>query len=673
LIDNNKVQCKQTYAECPVSTGCSDRRNPFRCTTGECVENIGKCPWNVNNKMSFSPSCDPIGDTQFERCFDGKCRPLGACNCVQYSGCPFLQFECPNGLCTNTMGHCGKYGRCFMEKPFTCGGGSCVRSPEMCPDRISAASFPDKVWHYKGQASITSDDAGKLSMRTYINSEISVQLHASTRVFDPPTISPYWTIKSDVPHPKLRRVRALQSKPGKKEEEIKVENSDSVFNPEETEGNAGPYNHLSKNYDLQLFDGSCTLNAKYVGVNTLKNIKNKFEREDIILLTAYYREKFEKDSMPPHLSLYSAPVTIGTTGRLDDNADFGEPLQATFHMNYMHMINRYLPDVTQDETAAYVKYFQMTLCLAMVDWENKEWKCINRIPSEVKQTQQNGKNAERHKRLTAMYEVPRPGTYAIIMKPKSGLSRSAYQKTADVDDKQLLVKSKSFIMPVTIVLAMVLLVAFFYCLGLYDHIRATNLEARLLNYKLSQIDGCLPDFPGQTPEEKLNANVRYFKNPAFGLDDFDEIKVAYQDLEKNRSEHDEKRNVQIKHKGIRRKLKINQEFAKQVDDMEENEDFLEQAVDKYSHVMTKYSGYLLQKNRYELHLEAKLKRTGYSLKGPSTIEVYEPEEEEGEEMNEAKAEDGGDAGEQEVEAEAPVEEEAPEVEIEVEAEVEVEE
>ena len=25
LIDNNKVQCKQTYAECPVSTGCSDR------------------------------------------------------------------------------------------------------------------------------------------------------------------------------------------------------------------------------------------------------------------------------------------------------------------------------------------------------------------------------------------------------------------------------------------------------------------------------------------------------------------------------------------------------------------------------------------------------------------------------------------------------------------------
>jgi len=478
--------------------------------------------------MSYSPSCDPIGDTKFERCFDGKCRPLGACNCVQYSGCPFLQFECPNGLCTNTMGHCGKYGRCVMEKPFTCGGGSCVRSPEMCPDRISAASFPEKIWHYKGKASITSDDAGKLSMKTYVNGEVSVQLHASTRVFDPAVISPYYNIKK-TPATRLRRVRALQAVQPPQEVKPDVTNPDSIFNPEDVGGNSKPYNELSKNYTLQLFSGSCTLSAKYVGTDTLKNIKNNFSREDIILLTAYYREKFEKDTMPPHLTLYSAPVTISTNGRLDDNADFGEPLQATFHMNYMHMMKRFLPDITQDETAAYVKYFKMTLCLAMVDWEEKSWKCINRIPSEVMQTQQNGKNAERHKRLTAMYEVPRPGTYAIIMKPKEGLAKTAYQKTAVLDDQKLASKAKSFIYPVTIILAMVLLVSFFYCLGLYDHIRTTNLEARLLHYKLKQIDGCLPDFPGQTPEQKLNANVRYFNNPAFGMNDFEELKVAYQD------------------------------------------------------------------------------------------------------------------------------------------------
>lgn len=107
--------------------------------------------------------------------------------------------------------------------------------------------------------------------------------------------------------------------------------------------------------------------------------------------------------------------------------------------------------------------------------------------------------------------------------------------------------------------------------------------------------------------------------------------------------------------------------------MEDQEEFLEHAVERYSKVLTKYSGFLLTKTRYEVFLEAKLKKSGYSLRGPSTIDVYEGEEEE----NEAPAENGGDAGEQEVEGEAPVEVEveveAPEVEIEVEAEVEVEE
>jgi hypothetical protein len=151
-------------------------------------------------------------------------------------------------------------------------------------------------------------------MKTYINGEVSVQLHASTRVFDPPAISPYYTIKKTAPAIRLRRVRALQAKqPADKKPE--VTNPDSVFNPEDSEGNSAPYNKVSKNYTIQLFDGSCTLSAKYVGVHSLRKIKNTFTREDIVLLTAYYREKFEKNTMPPHLSLYSAPVTISTNGR----------------------------------------------------------------------------------------------------------------------------------------------------------------------------------------------------------------------------------------------------------------------------------------------------------------------------------------------------------------------
>jgi len=79
--------------------------------------------------------------------------------------------------------------------------------------------------------------------------------------------------------------------------------------------------------------------------------------------------------------------------------------------------------------------------------------------------------------------------------------------------------------------------------------------------------------------------------------------------------------------------------------------------------LSKYSGYLLNKTRYERFIEDKLRKSGHSLKGSATIEVFEPEdsEEEGGE-NEDRADDGGDAGEQDVEAEPPAEnneEEAP--------------
>jgi hypothetical protein len=95
---------------------------------------------------------------------DGICRPLGACDCVPMSGCPYLQFECPNGLCTNTIGHCAKFGRCETKAPFTCGGGTCVPDPMQCPESISAASFPEKIWHYKGSSSFPASSEEKLEL-----------------------------------------------------------------------------------------------------------------------------------------------------------------------------------------------------------------------------------------------------------------------------------------------------------------------------------------------------------------------------------------------------------------------------------------------------------------------------------------------------------------------------
>merc|ERR1712151_746124 len=107
---------------------------------------------------------------------------------------------------------------------------------------------------------------------------------------------------------------------------------------------------------------------------------------------------------------------------------------------------------------------------------------------------------------------------------------------------------------------------------------------------------------------------------------------------------------QVKQKGIRRKLKINQEYAKQVDHYQDEEGLLEHAVERYSNVLSKYQGYLLNKTRYERFLEDKLKKTGSSLKGSATIEVFVPEDSEEEVEAEVKAEgnDGGEGVEPEV-------------------------
>jgi len=420
----------------------------------------------------------------------------------------------------------------------------------------------------------------------------------------------------------------------------------------------------SKQYKLAKYDGKCTMKAQYIGINSLRDIKNKFAKEDILLLTAYYREKFEKDAMPLHLTIFSAPVKISTEGRFDDNADFGHPLRAIFHLNYIHMIARFLPDVTQDETAAYIKYFKQQICLAYIDYDEKEFKCINRLPLEVKKTAQSGGRGLTNKRLTVMYKVPRPGTYVVILKPIKGLAKQAFAKHEIMTNSLLRFKANSFIAPVAVILVIAMIVSIFWCIGLNENIKATELENQILTYKLKQIDGVLPDFPEQTPMEKLNSYVRFFKNPAWALNDFDELREAYKEYEKERAEHDEKRLEQNKQKGLRRKLKINQEYAKQVDEFEDETQLLEHAVEKYSHIMTKYQGFLLQKTRYERFLQNRLKRNGRSLKGSATIEIFVPDESEGDEDNEVKADNGGDAGEQEAYPQPPVEEEVGEAPVE---------
>lgn len=474
--------------------------------TGECKESIAQCPYNEKTRKSFTVDCKSNGDTSYTRCPDGICRPHGACECVPWSGCQFLKFECPSGKCEDILGHCAKWGRCELDTPFHCGGGKCEKSPAFCPDRISAASFAKKSLHYTGKASIASDDVGKLIFRSYTDNDIAMQIFIGHKIFEPATISPFYTVTKPSRRLNVRnRARALQSKP--------AEPSRSIFDkPEDDGGNSKPYEALEKYYTKQKFSGDCYLDISYVGMSQLESIKNIFPRAEVLLLQAYYREKFDAESMPLHMSVYSTPVSITTRGRLDDNDVFGAPMKVKFMLNYLHMISRYIPIVVGNKKKGYIEYFSNTMCLASVDYVEKKFRCINRIPYDVTKNKADGLHSK-HKQMSVTYEVTRPGTYVVIMKPKRGL--------ADKNMKEVEMLSNpgsSFIYPILIVLFMTILIAFFYCLALQEHIKVTSIESQLLNFKLNQIKGTLPDYNGQCLTEKLESNVRFLDNPIFGLE-----------------------------------------------------------------------------------------------------------------------------------------------------------
>merc|ERR1711972_735715 len=104
---------------------------------------------------------------------------------------------------------------------------------------------------------------------------------------------------------------------------------------------------------------------------------------------------------------------------MGDNAYFGAPLRATFALDYLHMMEKYLPNTTTEMREAYKKYFQLSMCLAEIDYDKKEFRCINRNPVDVRKNRADGSLAK-YKQLFATYEIPRPGNFAVIMHPVLG-------------------------------------------------------------------------------------------------------------------------------------------------------------------------------------------------------------------------------------------------------------
>lgn len=209
-----RVQCKKSYEACPASSGCSEPGKPLRCVTGECVDHIGKCPYDAQSMKSFAIECPKVEGQEFERCYDGICRPKGACKCIEYSGCKFGQVQCPNGSCAAVMSRCATIGLCPMDKPFNCGGGLCEKKMDDCGDRISSTAFDDKTIRYGGEPE-RLDHIHVVPVRNLLNFKSIITIRFMHRSFMPNEIGPNYDI---LPHnaptiTKGRRILAQKKLP----------------------------------------------------------------------------------------------------------------------------------------------------------------------------------------------------------------------------------------------------------------------------------------------------------------------------------------------------------------------------------------------------------------------------------------------------------------------------
>ena len=201
----SEVVCKTSYEKCPVSSGCLDPNLPLRCVTGECVQHIAYCPIDKHRK-NVAPKCPSDPFTGFVRCQDGICRPALACDCVQWSGCPFNKYQCPDGSCVSTMNYCGAMGFCDSRSPWSCGGFECVDNPTKCPSRVSDGAFPKKTVIFTPSnvldQSVKDSDTTKMTLRNVVNFKTAITVKYLDDSFYGFELGPWWVKKAAPVTPK---------------------------------------------------------------------------------------------------------------------------------------------------------------------------------------------------------------------------------------------------------------------------------------------------------------------------------------------------------------------------------------------------------------------------------------------------------------------------------------
>lgn len=153
--NKDNLICKAKYTDCGLANMCDDTEKPFLCKVDgvegcqkskmdcDCAAGLTKCPTD-KKCVSDATLCGYLSDKACPneypfKCQDGRCR-VNADACASKVVCPPGFTMCPDESCVNELtGTCQTFTACPSDAPYKCEEQSCVKSPELCPTRITCA------------------------------------------------------------------------------------------------------------------------------------------------------------------------------------------------------------------------------------------------------------------------------------------------------------------------------------------------------------------------------------------------------------------------------------------------------------------------------------------------------------------------------------------------------
>jgi hypothetical protein len=228
------------------------------------------------------------------------------------------------------------------------------------------------------------------------------------------------------------------------------------------------------------------MQVKAMALQELMHMENKLNST----LAGVAREFFmiSEEVMPYYITIRSAAVNVTSTGRNDDNEYFKVPFNIEFAID---SIKKHQVPVSN---------YPDFICLGRINWILKRWECISR---KILNRKGDGLGVEL---LKAEYNIPGPGTYAVIFRPRMtpNLLNLSYCGIV-CRNKKAIIALCFVILPLIVVL---LCMCWKYLLLTWEA-KEQEAEAQQRRNKLIEMEDMTVGFKGEKLGEKMAENMMY--------------------------------------------------------------------------------------------------------------------------------------------------------------------